>query len=224
MSQPDPPARILALLKRLSDRLQRYGARRIVISYDGSVQDKLLFELLQRNRATLGSASIKVICSTRPCMDEAPAAEVRAFARSGGFEIVDIAGRCAVAPGSYAIESHQCGDIGPALARRYADGGLHVVASITHSLHAAERRRAIAQTPGITMIEDDGDGPVAWRSGAITYLLLFHGLYPADFFQLYAHVFGHAPAEHQVPVCFAPCYYEIEKMKLLRLIRGAGPA
>lgn len=219
----DPADRASALVERLSDRLKRYRTRRIVISYDGSVQDKLLFELLHRNRGTFEGVRIEIVCGTRPCMDEALKAEVQAFARSGGFEIADVAGGCAVRPGSYAIESHRCGDIGRALARRQEEGGLHIVASITHSLHAAERRRAIARAPGTTLIEDDGDGPLAWRSGAITYLLFFHGLYPADLFQLYAHLFGHVPAEHEVPVCFAPCYYEIEKMKLLRLIRRAGP-
>lgn len=158
-------------------------------------------------------------------MEAALKAEVEAFARSQELDLISIPGPCELEPRSFRIKLHRCGEISEHIEALLQSGAVHVMAGLSQPRHLPEMRATHGKLCPESYFLEDVYGGCGWASrkdAAVLHFLPFHGLLPEDLLILYECLIGQAPAAHQVPICLAPCYSELEKMKLLRLIRRSA--
>jgi hypothetical protein len=194
----------------VADRLREQKRDINLLTYDGSLLDRLAYALVCR---TWQPNEYEVVCALRPCMSDRLRSEICEFANENKYVCVGYTTDCKVDFRELRFIEHQCGNVGAIIETRLAGtGGLHITGALIPrtargdyeyfaKYYQSERSREAYLLPR--------DKTQTWST-----LLLFEGFDATDAFITALALLPDEIGLHHIPSCYLPCFYEFEQHKL----------
>jgi hypothetical protein len=214
---------MLNLLSTLHTRVEKHRGPMNLVSYDGSLFDRIVHRVVTER---LDRARYKVICAIRPCMDPLLRADVAGFARANGIDLVGYRGDCEVDKRTETIADAKCCNVQPRLQASYdRDGTVFFSAGPSRDKDLRNIAAAGARHGSRAIEYDSETGVVIWSPNLpemenYKTVLLLHGLSPEEIIACYQEIFGQQPEAWRIAQCYVSCYFEKNKGEVRKSVQS----
>jgi hypothetical protein len=205
------------------DRLRRFKRGVNLLSYEGTVSDRICYEMALR---AWPRSDFDVICSVRPCMLPELVAEVRAFARANDFVLAGYDGDCSARYPWLAAEPRSCENVSAMIRQRLQfANGLLVSSGIINSVNEGAFQEVNRERSDLYVFEsvelarhrDEANGR-DWRT-----LFVLHGFELSDLIAAYLTFVSREIGLRHLPLCYLDCYHEQAQRRMIDLLPQIVP-
>ena len=210
--------RLSRLERTVAARLEQFGRSPNVMTYEGTLLDRLCYALVRR---VWSADRFEVICSVRPCMLPQLVDEVRTFARRHDYPIADFQGDCSARYPWLAHEPRSCENISVMIDRRLrSTGGLLISSGLLNADNRADFEETNHRYSDLYVFESaelarhrDGSDGRDWAT-----LFALHGFTPAELIAGYLRFVSRDLTRRHIPICYLDCYNEQAQRQMMDLL------
>lgn len=214
-------ASLINVRKIATERLRKYKRVVNLLTYEGTILDRLAFHFVN---TTWNVDEYRVICSIRPCMHPDLIAEVTYFAAYHGYQLVGFQGDCSARRPWETSVPRSCENISKHIMEHLKGShGLLISSALLNSETASGFTSINSMYSGLFKLEshelaryqDVSDGK-NWAT-----LFLFESLTPLDVVTSYSYFVSTDLQLYHIPLCYLDCYNEKEQLRIIELVKSS---